>query len=80
MVYMHTKGKIHKVGCKVTDTPDYPILGREKDKIMGFLGYPQIQPPTSIANPKITHTVSKVKKNSKRSPPEYTQKTEDHME
>ena len=30
MVYMHTKGKIYKVRCKVTDTPCYPILVREQ--------------------------------------------------
>ena len=65
VVYMHTKGKIYKVRCKVTDTPVYPILGRELAKIMGYVGYPQIQPQTGIANPKITHTVSKVQKTLK---------------
>ena len=79
VVYMHIKGKIYKVRCEVTKTPGHLILGREQAKIIGYVGYPQTQPPTGIANPKITHTALKLQR-TKRSLPKCTQKTKDQME
>ena len=80
VVYMHTKGKIYKVRCKVTDIPSYPILSREQAKIMGLCRLPTNPAPNWYSKSKEYPHSFKTAKDSKRSLPECTKRTKYQME
>ena len=59
IIYLHTALKILKVGCQVTDTDGYFLLGREDAKLLGYIDYPSIQPPPECIAIKSVNMVPK---------------------
>ena len=43
---MYVGAKTYKVVCQVTDTKGHFILGRDTAKLMGYVNYPEIGPPS----------------------------------
>ena len=44
-VYLHIRNKTFEVLCQVTNTDDCFLMGRTLAKAMGYVSYPEIQPP-----------------------------------
>ena len=49
IVYLHTGVQTFKVLCQVTNTDECFLMGRQTAKLMGYVNYPQLKPPTKFS-------------------------------
>ena len=74
-VYLHVRDRIFEAVCQVTNTDDCFLMGRTLAKAMGYIDYPEIQPPIRQKPGTQTNTVTQHFSNSRQ-----TRQKQDHSE
>ena len=70
-IFLHVGKKTFKALCQVTDTNDCFLMGRVLAKTMGYVDYPDIQPPTRM-NQKPSTSIKPIQTETSTSFPELT--------
>ena len=70
-IFLHVGKKTFKALCQVTDTNDCFLMGRVLARTMGYVDYPDIQPPTRM-NQKLSTSVKAVQAKTSTSFSELT--------